>query len=116
MEKYVISFEQAKKLHELGAHRFVEVELQYYWLKPSDIWEQAPYLVSYHNNHNTTPAYHVGELGEILGQPWLETVSKGDNGVWRGYEYHNDHRYSYYPTEAQARGAILIYLIENGML
>lgn len=112
MEKYCISLPQAKRLVELGFER----ESQWGWANDAPFGKDEWYVTNY-DPVFLYPAYHVGELGEILGHrsgfilaredgKWLPYYSKPGLPMWE--ELHD--------TEAQAKGALLIYLLENGLI
>lgn len=113
MEEYCITLEQAKRLVELG----FEKDCQFRWkdyLGEGDTWYISDSMV--HDNEGAIPAYHVGELGGML--PEGTSSFQFDNKWYTNCEAGGEQILSYpsEPTEAQARGALLIYLRENNLL
>lgn len=127
MERYCISLEQAKKLWELGYS--AGFGAQWYWI----IIDGSPVLTDYGPIVNDTdgryPAWHVGELGEILPayldkgcDTFYLELAKYDTGF--AYAYLDKCEISagylvqeqFGATEAQARGALLINLVEEGLI
>ena len=116
MEKYCISLPQAKRLRELG---FWE-ESRYAWQEEKaypghfflvDIAKTGydpEYFIYY-------PAYHVGELGEIL-EHWLGVIRYEEDWVVDHWTERGGELKVRLITEAQARGRLLIYLLENGLI
>lgn len=128
LESQVISLEIAKKLKELG----VKQESHFYWSKPFDInnyftgdepeVEELRWL-EYNEMEEAKicSAFTVSELGEMFPVHWqysyqrtegettayfdLEEIATGKTMHWWGNE-----------TEADARGAMLVYLIENKLI
>jgi hypothetical protein len=135
MEKYCITLEQAKGLLELGAFaRFGES--QYSWFVPSgEVYNEKDTFVSqslkqtYIPNYITYPAYHVGELGEIL-------PNEIDDGTGNYFFTKSGQHHAYKDVtgrilrakngqpiedqgikpEAEARGNLLICLLENNLI
>jgi len=119
MEKYCITSQQAKKIASLTSKL---PESQY-------VWHESPFhedmLLGLSAEWLGYPAYNVGELGGILpawsynilgrlnpdledsGNSWF--LSYPDQSECRGIQ-------AEFTTEAQARGHLLIYLLENKLL
>jgi hypothetical protein len=120
MEKYCITLDQAKRLYELGASVKFE-KSENVWVKTVDEsgnnqcylnfipWGAPSGLPS-----GYYPAYHVGELGEILGN-YIDSVIFYSKNQWSITHPRLVHDFSF-PTEAQARGQLLIHLLENNLL
>ena len=113
MEQYVISLEQAKRLFDIGCQGKAE-----YWWVVNYLDTDAILTSSKSTIYDATtayPAYHVGELGEMLKE-YVEYVFY-TNGEWCVIlETLGITEFLKYPTEAIARGAKLIDLIENEKL
>lgn len=117
MEKFCISLEQAKKLYEFGYHPSIEdTESQFWWVIYSGM---EPLLTEHRSLLNDAevkyPAYHVGELGEIL-KDWIEDIghTSSKENPWEILNLNI--RGSFYDSEAKARGAYLIYLLEKKII
>jgi len=112
----VISLETAKKLHELG----VKVESECYWHRSIDAtskeWflSESRYSNSYLKQFNIIqyPTYDVAELGEMV--PFMRSEIDS-NGSWMCTVAVNmsKHELFGYKTEAEVRGKMLIWSIEN---
>lgn len=125
LEDQVISLEIAKKLKELG----VKQESLWYWflLESGGIFIGQEYEVKNIDRNFIKSAYTVAELGEMLPMRlrlkdydyWLRT-SKG-KGNWDAryvayHKYESPFCYRQADTEANARGAMLVYLLENKLI
>jgi hypothetical protein len=106
MEKYCITLDQSKRLVELG------FEKDSYFVWYADAFT-GNYTLELGRDYFGLPAYHVGQLGEILKNDAIIFIEFDDttwnvfrSGLWIGK----------YPTEAQARGALLIFLLEAKLL
>lgn len=127
LEEQVCTLEQAKRLQELG----IKDPSLFKWIDFSfdgdgtdfrPVFSPIAFKKCYH-------AYTVAELGEILPHEpnrFDLNITKGWDGWYVDYNYHtttgdfkrmcpsfpiwNEH------NEAQARAAMLIYLLENGIL
>ncbi len=126
LEDKVATFEQAKKLDELGV--VLETEKKWFCETQLDNWpthvEVADCYVTPTINF---PAPDVAELGELLPKTLgiidqFEIRIEHDSGCWLiDYYDHYEKYLSPMPdfiaeTEAQARCAALIWLIENNYL
>lgn len=109
-EKYVVSPELAKQMKELGFPQ----ESDFYWVGKEEVGYVA--------------AYHVGELGEMMGERFLTKSHVGSGtkklhwGVYSTYEEDvvnvellYSHGYTS-DTEADARASMLIYLAQNNLI
>jgi hypothetical protein len=132
----VCTFEQAKKLRKLGDN----IDSIWSWVTPyclnldnsninhypySDGDEEEEKIAAWllQNAESRFPAYTVAELGELLIANGCEKmpIPFGADAAnnWRHLflatekadKYGN--KYIYYPTEAQARAALLIHILEN---
>ena len=120
LEQQVVSLEIAKRLKELG----VEQESYLLWA----MTEFGNWLVMNHhqaeNYKQRFPAYTVAELGEMLpdkfdGYMFGYNPSIKKWWVQPPYENPEDKENDIIinaDTEADARGKMLIYLIDNGLL
>src|SRR5687768_259896 len=110
IESQVTSLEISRRLKELG----VEQETLWYW---SHI--DGKYILVL--NHGENHAFTVAELGEMLPIGVWSTRDKGEEG-WRCKVVFHDPRirpplhFTVANTEADARGKMMIYLIENGLV
>lgn len=130
MERYCITLEQAKRLVELGLDRpcgFVWLQFRNISSPPDQhhlvhtVLESVLDACGYEDREyledlEMYSAYHVGELGDLLPE---DVRTYRYDGLWSVYfpvdgimELFKES----YPTEAQARGALLIYLIENKLI
>lgn len=136
LDKQVVSLPIAKKLKELGckqkssffwvrgfrrernakAGKWIYIEDENYYLCPKEGW-QLHY--EKHRCHHVS-AYTVAELGEMLPKEvrgnYLQICRSFDDGWFVGYGDHmnlNGFKVEDGKTEADARGKMLIYLLEN---
>lgn len=128
LERQVTSLEISKRLKELGAWQ----DTLFYWtvdsrdkIKPHKvIWKGG--LDKIHSDKvSILPAYTVAELGEILPSYIVshKSIADVDSGnVAEGFVVKNEEmklgepRYQHSKTEADARGKMLIYLLENKLI
>ena len=118
MEQYCITLEQAKKLKELGFVR--ESEFEWYEVESADkgvltFFNDIPSMFD-HRHCIFYQAYHVGELGEFLRDWVLDIDPEFIEGAKVWFITNNEVAQQVHPTEAQARGALLIYLLENKLI
>jgi hypothetical protein len=110
LEQQVCSLELAKRLKELG----VKQESLFAWSKPL---RSMPAFIDYVNNlelrRGDCSAFTVAELGELIT----------DQNDIAGLPYYHDWEWKCAPgyhiaeiTEADARAAMLVYLIEKKLL
>lgn len=135
-QKYCISLDLARRLHELG----VKEESMFYWcyteapLKDGSRWVlryDKQILESWWElGGEAIPAYTSGELGEMLpNRDYLKPDVDHDLASWVTYksdgEWHCSLHWRYSrtklefitaATEAEARGLMLEYLIKNGFV
>lgn len=120
LSKQVARLELSQKIKELG----VKQESYFVWKQLSNL--SKTWRVSYKNIHGAhypgelIPAYTVAELGKML--PEYVKI----DGIYLPISYRRTDRYFgvgirnvYQPTantEADARGKMLIYLIENNLI
>ncbi len=112
--KHVISIENAKKLDELC----VKAESEKVWFKPQEARMDRPsdYMEVRYRPYKLRatdkwyPAYSVGELGEML-PPLCGTMFDGTDWCCEDAELATS---VYSENEADARAALLIWLIEQG--
>jgi hypothetical protein len=111
LEKQVVGLELAKKLKELG----VPQESIFYWNEKAGI---ADFYNHFMPTDREIAAFTVAELGEMLPMLSSPLSSSCDfsrnSGKWQGIHFPECHMVFAY-TEADARAALLIYLIENGL-
>ena len=106
IENQVTNLELSRKLKELG----VRQESLWYWQKQKS-WFIHRYKP---NREEVFSAFTVAELGEIWKRKNIDEPLPhiGVDG-WYSYLGENEVKEK---TEANARGKILIYLLENGLL
>jgi len=139
VDRQVTSLEISKKLEELG----VKQESLFYWVHDhvNDIWE---IVIDFNCNgmgrnydwNGKISAFTVSELGEMLFKSKVNCRSRSIQDLlpqyWSNHNKWEIHCTHYYNekgnqvvdlkidiianTEADARGKMLIYLIENGLL
>lgn len=126
ISKQVASLEQAKKLKELG----VKCDSYFRWSCGISEPKQDCIIASEYSSksvqRNQYPAYTVAELGEMLPKRWEEYWTESYNlghGEWlcdlykRVGDSHSEVELSKYgSTEAEARAAMLIHLLEQGIV
>ena len=115
LEQQVCTLEQAKKLKELG----VEQKVLYQWKvndvqtvvidTPMAMWIER-YVPPVGNAFYA--AFTVAELWVML-PPMFRTYHERNKGMW--YCKYKGHRTEDFKTEAEARAAMLIYLLENSL-
>ena len=125
IKKQVTSLEISKRLKELGVDQFS----LFWWVyvNHSDRWELDAGTDDYHhfplNDCTDCSAFTVSELGEILPE-WIEkegglATEKWQAGVWKVSYLENEetpHIEKWSETEADARGLMLIHLLENKLI
>ena len=127
MERYCITLLQAKRLVELGFDQGSD----YFWLEEKAYPDNAILMEDEEipigvdaPAFNVYMAYHVGELGEILpqvikhsGESWALGFDRiGLRWAYYYQQFDQDSAYVEASTEAEARGALLIYLLENKLI
>jgi hypothetical protein len=115
MNEYTITLKQAKRLDELKASsRF---NSKYYWVDMPRTYNSGPHsfltdkISIIEDNGFAYPAYHVGELGEMLKGFNNNTYFDTETDKWATGQINSLHT-----TEAICRGALLIYLLENNLI
>lgn len=124
MEKYCISLEQAKKLEGLGASaKFGRSQFEWcvvhHTSKEDSVHFDGVPTPYDHLPIDAYDAYHVGELGEILPDAYSDVIYRSlDRWIFKSWEPHTAllEFEGEWSTEAQARGALLIYLLEHNLL
>ena len=119
MEQYCITLRQAKRLRELGFDRGSD----YFWQEEIAYPENGEILIEDKEipigidapAFNIYQAYHVGELGEFL-EYWLGEIRYEGEWIVDHWTERRGEFKAKYPTEAQARGALLIYLLESKLI
>jgi hypothetical protein len=116
LQDQVITVEQAKRLEQLG----ITCESPaYHWIYDSSMkWVLHPLGYYYLENEGIEyfPAYTVAELGMML--PTAHDSMRLHEG-WRVYNedgHDGTGKDEVFRTEAEARGALLIYLLENNII
>lgn len=112
----VTTLEQSRRLKELGCERDFESLFVWQrflgdkWRIEENKWNEN---LSVYETDNTLYAYNVAELGEMLD--WLVGAIQCsiDDLEYRWTVFVNDAIYSCHKTEAEARGALLIYILEK---
>lgn len=118
LESQVTSLEISKRLKELG----VKQESLFYYVGGEDgkhpIWTSFNKEISlFENKDFTYSAFTVAELGELLPEyHWSEKQSDGWCGCTRVETGKDKYIIHTQKTEADARGKMLIYLLENKLV
>ncbi len=116
-EKKVISLELSKKIYELAKKKGIELESEYCWGKPKR--EKAIYVLvkkikNGHCDWDYIPVLDTTELGELLKdreERFADAFPYWDKGTWT-----NSHLSDEIRTEAEARGLMYFYLLDNNLL
>lgn len=125
LEQQVTSLELSKKLKELG----VKQESLFYWTrnytwKSGDFKADSKEYIGYsknkkHYSEYEYAAFTVAELGELLPNlttSWKQIeTSDGDIG-WRCHYDDKEVKTTIADTEAESRGKMLVYLLENNLI
>lgn len=117
LEQQVTSLQISKKLKKLG----VKQESLFYWnfYDDGNNKDNPALICTDYTNHgfkeNLFSAFTVAELGEML-QEWknLRLDSTKDSNGWSIAKNETDRIYA--DTEADARGKMLIYLLEHNLI
>lgn len=114
LENQVISLEIAKRLKELNVNQF---QSYFQWVIDEYPIKGRSYISNNGDEielgNDRVDAFTVAELGEML--PRKYQTEHYNNGDW--YCSNQDgKRYCYADTEADARGKMLIYLLENKLI
>lgn len=110
LEQQVCSLELSQKLKMLG----VKQESLFWWVNGHGRME----LHNYATDSDALSAFTVAELGEMLPNP-ITSVHRAKNEWVCGYsrpQPHNDQIVLEGAIEADARAAMLIYLIEQKLI
>ncbi len=112
IEQQVCTWEQAKKIKELG---ITQTSSYFYWHfgAVSETW----ILINCEDSDidaNDFSAYTVAELGVMMPSGYDTMHSTMGGRRWFDLDGMDDREY--YKTEAEARAAMLIYLLENNIL
>jgi len=130
LENQVCTLEQAKRLKELGVCQ----DSQCYWRRSQvehidgvNSWPDQQTLremiveydgageVGWQDRFEIYSAFTVGELGVMLGFSPYAVYLKKDNIVFWHADY--EHMpFGAFPTEAEAKAAILIHQLENNLI
>jgi len=115
LEDQVTSLETSKKINNLLVEQGQEVpESLFHWVD----FNGEVTLIGDKPQERTFksfqyPAYTASELGEMLKEYEIETI--WGNGQWQCYQTLKSENF-YADTEAEARGKLLIYLLENNLM
>ena len=113
----VIPLDQAKRLKELG----IEQDSHFYWYKHSPTDESITWLAS-HTDYEGEPiasAFTVAELGVMLPSETLTIRRGSEDSAYPNWEWEdegNEQAFGLYASEAEARAAMLIHLLENNLI
>ena len=110
LENQVTSLEISQKLKSLG----VKQKSAFFWGKENWKGDKVPYKLNYgytNGSHDTLSAFTVAELGEILISKRIdiETYKRDEWNI----RLNKKGEFIIANTEADARGKMLIYLLEN---
>jgi hypothetical protein len=109
-------------------HRLVELGIKpdaLFWWMPAQSGPHGEYIQYGFNGNNLAPAFNVAELGKLLPvQPNTNTTYSWYHRYnWKGHSVGysqnggtNHIEIGWYETEAQARAALLIDLLENNLM
>ena len=117
LQDQVCTIEQAKKLSQLGIRQGLSVFFfNCYPAKPSLIMNNNPEGGYMHSADNTCfSAFTVAELGVMIGTTeWSTNYKKQNIFYWDAELFGLP--FGPYSTEAEARAAILIHLLENNLI
>jgi len=114
-EQKTISLELAKKISEVAKNKGVELlKSEWWWIHKfllPDIWLLGKI------GKEKIPAFDTSELGEMLPRDFY---SYGDCYNWicrkRGIDDIRTSKIMHEKTEAEARGEMYLYLLENDLL
>lgn len=126
LESQVVSLEFAKRLKQLG----VKQESYFAWYHDREHFadNQLVYARDLRVERNVgesdltypteflAPAFTVAELGEALKRHEMECIWFEDKEQWGCFQTCDGHDPHYADTEADARAALLIYLLENKLI
>lgn len=104
LQEQVCTLQQAQRLKGLGC----EQGCQHFWVQIEQEWFVLPRLL-WENKFDKTEyyrAYTVAELGKMLVKRGINVMFRVAGGLWW-------HQTKYYGTEAQARAALLIHMLEK---
>lgn len=101
LQEQVCTLEQAKRLKELGCKQ--ESYFGYVYASFHNHW--SLYAIDYRSSKEIA-AYTVAELGEMLVKQGVNAMPYVAGGLWW-------RQTKYYQTEAQARAALLIHILEQ---
>lgn len=121
LEEQVCTLDQSRKLRKLG----IESESNFNWAfngkEARLIWGNTDEYGARYTYWVKLPAYSVAELGDLL--PDKAKALTGEINIIGSHKFDGEyncfwqHQYNIIaPTEAQARAAMLIHLIENGIV
>ncbi len=115
LQEQVCTLEQAQRLKELGC----EQEAYFGWFKfykLSDEWSLAQNIfTNRHNCKDFLRAFTVAELGEMLIKLGRYEMPAQHKGTWYHKYLGEPKKYTciLFATEAQARAALLIHILEQ---
>lgn len=114
LHEQVCTIDQSKRLKELG----VKQDSIFNWYKANNGYELYFGDVEDVSKFTTTfSAFTVAELGEMLPVNAISwKYDKDGVKLYRCVASDNTYSSGYFDTEAEARAAMLIYLLENGLL
>ena len=123
-EKKVISLELSKKIYELAKEKGIELESEYKWVcrkGRNNRGEKDEYYIlksdrcyNFDRKNMSWSALDTTELGELLKdreKRFADAFSYWDKGTWT-----NSHLSDEIRTEAEARGLMYFYLLDNNLL
>lgn len=107
-QEQVCTPEQGRRLRELGC----EQPSLMMWVDGRIVWNPLPMLSL---AKNEAPAYTVAELGEMLVNIDFDLISliHYSGNKWLMYVNHSTTKPIPFPTEAQAKAALLIHILEQ---
>jgi uncharacterized protein YaeQ len=119
LEQQTVSLPIAQKLKELGVKQ-ESLCCWYTGTKPATLWREDALEVQsqfFNLEKYTYAAFTVAELGELLTKAnYNWQTAKFKNGRWFIADYVAELPNAEADTEADARGKMLVYLLENKLI
>lgn len=110
LEQQVTSLEISKKLKELG----VKQDSYFRWCERAD--KMGWYIEKSQQFQEGFSAFTVAELGEMLPEGFASDRADGEGRIYWVTDNSSEIQSISAETEADARGKMLIYLLENKLL
>jgi hypothetical protein len=111
LEDQVCTSIQGRRLVELG----IKMPATFSHM-PAKSGDHGEYVAYGKFGHSICPAWNVAELGVLLDGKYAGRISLVEGQYALIKRYHPIMFGGYYPTEAQARADLLIYLLEENII